>query len=90
MELLPEIVQIINRWPEPQVSIIGHTDTVGNEDTNNLLSQKRAETMRNLLIDAGISIEVIKIRAHGKSDPLVPTGPNVSEPRNRRVEILVR
>lgn len=90
MDLLPEIVRVIKRWPEPQVSIIGHTDTVGNEDINNRLSLKRAETVRNLLIDAGISIEVIKIRAHGKNDPLVPTGPNVSEPRNRRVEILVR
>ncbi|MFN2435557.1 MAG: OmpA family protein [Desulfotignum sp.] len=80
----------MNRWPEPQVSIIGHTDTVGNEDTNKRLSLKRAETVRSLLIDAGISIEVIKIRAHGKNDPLVPTGPNVSEPRNRRVEIFVR
>jgi outer membrane protein OmpA-like peptidoglycan-associated protein len=90
MDLLSEIVQVINTWPEPQVSIIGHTDTMGDRNINNRLSLARAETVRNLLIDAGVPTGIMIIRAHGQNDPLVPTGPNVSEPRNRRVEIFVR
>ncbi|MFY9111995.1 MAG: OmpA family protein [Bacteriovoracaceae bacterium] len=89
-ELLPEIVQLINERPYPQVSIIGHTDTMGDKDLNNRLSLERAEAIRNMLADQGVPREIMEVSAHGQNDPLVPTGPNVSEPRNRRVEILVR
>jgi outer membrane protein OmpA-like peptidoglycan-associated protein len=89
-ELLTEIMQLINERPYPQVSIIGHTDTMGDKELNNLLSMERAEAIRAMLADEGVSSEIMEVSAHGQNDPLVPTGPDVSEPRNRRVEILVR
>ncbi len=89
-ELLPEIVQLINERPYPQVSIIGHTDTMGDKELNNLLSLERAEAIRAMLADEGVPSEIMEVSAHGQNDPLVPTGPDVSEPRNRRVEIFVR
>lgn len=89
-ELLPEIVQLINDRPHPQVTIIGHTDTMGDKELNNRLSLERAEAIRNMLASEGVPGEIMGISAHGENDPLVPTGPDVSEPRNRRVEIFVR
>jgi outer membrane protein OmpA-like peptidoglycan-associated protein len=80
----------ISRRPVPDVLVIGHTDTVGSDQVNDALSRQRAETVRVALIDHGITPEVITVIGRGKRDPVVPTGEGVSEPRNRRVEIIVR
>jgi len=72
------------------VELIGHTDTVGAKLANDLLSKQRAETMRKFLLDAGISMDRIEVSGRGEREPLVPTGNEVDEPRNRRVEINVR
>lgn len=90
LELLPKIVQAIKQWPNPQVRVIGHTDTMGDKAYNDLLSLERAEAVYNLLAAEGISRDIMNVYSHGENDPLVPTAPNVYEPRNRRVEILVR
>jgi outer membrane protein OmpA-like peptidoglycan-associated protein len=90
MDLMPKIIQTITTWPHPEVTVIGHTDTMGDKALNTRLSLNRAETVRSLLVDAGVNPELMDIRAHGENDPLVPTGPNMAEPKNRRVEIQVR
>jgi len=47
-------------------------------------------SVRNVLVDAGISASMIEVASHGEADLLVKTGDNAAEPRNRRVEISVR
>ncbi|MGZ5598925.1 MAG: OmpA family protein, partial [Usitatibacter sp.] len=66
------------------------TDTVGSLGFNDRLSLARAERMRELMIGLGIPAERIQAAGRGKRETLVPTDDNVSEPRNRRVEISVR
>jgi outer membrane protein OmpA-like peptidoglycan-associated protein len=90
MDLLPEIVQAIQQWPRPMVTIIGHTDSMGDRVFNDRLSMQRAETVHNLLVEEGVPPGIMETRGHGENDPLVPTPPGVSEPKNRRVEIFVR
>ncbi|HDQ41916.1 MAG TPA: OmpA family protein [Desulfonatronum sp.] len=90
LELLPGILQTIKDWKAPQVSIIGHSDTAGDSVRNYKLSLERAGTVRELLEQGGILSDIMEVFAYGDHDPLVPTGPNISEPRNRRVEILIR
>ena len=80
----------LKRRPAPDIVVIGHTDTVGNLAFNDKLSLARAERMRELMIGLGIAPERIQAAGRGKREPLVPTEENVSEPRNRRVEISVR
>jgi len=70
--------------------VIGHTDTVGSLDFNDKLSRARADRMRELLIERGLPGERIQAAGRGKRELLVPTEDNVSEPKNRRVEINVR
>jgi outer membrane protein OmpA-like peptidoglycan-associated protein len=89
-DMIPEIVQLIQNKLYPQVSVIGHTDTSGDMAYNNKLSLSRAESVRNMLEQRGVSPSLLKIYAYGENDPLVPTGPDVSEPKNRRVEVFVR
>ena len=80
----------IARRPVPDVLVIGHTDTVGTDAFNDVLSRQRGEVVRKALLARGIQIENVVVVGRGKREPIVPTADNVAEPRNRRVEILVR
>jgi outer membrane protein OmpA-like peptidoglycan-associated protein len=70
--------------------VIGHTDSVGSEEANDLLSLQRAQSVLQVLIETGISALSIDATGRGEREPLVITADGVDEPRNRRVEISVR
>ncbi|MEO5338338.1 MAG: OmpA family protein [Magnetospirillum sp. WYHS-4] len=74
----------------PEVDAIGHTDRVGDAAGNFRLGFERAATVREFLIRGGIPSAAIETRSHGEGDPLVKTPDETPEPRNRRVEIMVR
>jgi outer membrane protein OmpA-like peptidoglycan-associated protein len=80
----------IKRRPVYEIEVIGHTDSVGDRAYNQQLSRKRAAALRQRLVRDGIERGSISIAGRGELDPAVKTGPQVSEPRNRRVEITVR
>ena len=69
---------------------IGHTDTVGELTNNDRLSAQRAERVKTFLVDIGIPASRIQTAGRGERELLIATGDNVDEPRNRRVEIIVR
>lgn len=89
-QIVESVFAEIARRPVPDVLVIGHTDAVGSDQLNDALSRQRAETVRVALIAHGIAPESITVVGRGKRDPVVPTAEGVSEPRNRRVEIVVR
>jgi len=69
--------------------IEGHTDTTGDMQTNLVLSQRRAESVRDFLTkEFRVSPSRLEAVGLGESELLVPTGDQVSEPRNRRVQVL--
>ena len=74
----------------PDILVIGHTDAVGSDAYNDALAMKRAEAVRSALITRGIASEHVVAIGRGKRELLVPTPEGVAEPRNRRVEIVVR
>ncbi len=80
----------LKRRPLPDIVVIGHTDTVGSLPFNDRLSLQRAERLREMLVGLGIPGERVQAAGRGKRELLVPTDENVSEARNRRVEINVR
>jgi len=73
-----------------EIAVIGHTDRVGALEYNDTLSRKRAERVRKDFVDRGIPENAINVAGRGEREPVVPTGDEVDEPRNRRVEISVR
>ncbi len=87
---MPDIFAAVKAFPVPEVAIVGHTDTMGNADTNVALGLKRATSVQRLLVDAGLDPAIIEVRSHGEVDQAVKTPDNTPEPRNRRVEIVVR
>ncbi len=90
LSVLPDIIDAINARNSVDIGIIGHADTVGDRNYNMKLSTRRAEVVSRLLIERGIKPEYLEISSHGKENPLIKTGDNVSEHRNRRVEVVVR
>ncbi len=77
-------------WPAAEVVITGHTDRVGTQEYNDALSLRRAAVVAKRLIAAGVPAERISVTGRGEREPLVPTEDEVTEPRNRRVELKVR
>ncbi len=88
--LFPEILKNIKNRKSTEVYVVGHTDLVGTEAYNMELSSKRARYVRDLLASNGIRPGALFVSYYGKSRPLVATRNEISEPRNRRVEVLVR
>jgi outer membrane protein OmpA-like peptidoglycan-associated protein len=70
-----------------RISVIGHTDTTGTQRYNQRLSEYRAAAVRRALIADGVSPDAIATSGVGKTGLLVPTGDQVRDPQNRRVEI---
>jgi outer membrane protein OmpA-like peptidoglycan-associated protein len=87
---LEKVFGELRHRPLPDILVIGHTDTVGGLAYNDRLSLARAERLRDMLAGLGIPAERIQAAGRGKRELLVPTEDNISEPRNRRVEINVR
>ena len=73
-----------------EVQITGHTDRVGKVEDNDRLSMERAETIRDVLIKNGLHANFIRVVGRGEREPLIPTPDEQVEPRNRRVEVIVR
>jgi outer membrane protein OmpA-like peptidoglycan-associated protein len=89
-KLVPQILQTVRDRLVPEVDVVGHTDTTGTPESNFQLGLKRATTVRELLVQAGLDPSLIDVKSHGESDPVVRTPNNTYEPRNRRVEVAVR
>ena len=89
-QALDVAVAAIARRGSVDVSVDGHTDTAGDPAVNMRLSLARAQAVRDRLVSAGVPAGIITVRYHGKGVLLVPTGDNVDEPKNRRVEVVVR
>jgi outer membrane protein OmpA-like peptidoglycan-associated protein len=73
-----------------EVQVTGHTDRVGEATDNDRLSAERAEAIKAMLVEKGLRAHFVRAVGRGEREPLVPTEDEVREPRNRRVEIIVR
>jgi len=88
--LVPEILRVVKQRSDPEVAVVGHTDTLGPSSANVALAMKRAAFVGRLLIEAGLDKTTIELASHGEAALLIPTPDETPEPRNRRVEITVR
>ena len=89
-KIVDNVFTEIARRPVADVMIIGHTDTVGTDAANDALSRQRAEVVRSAFVARGLAVDKVVTVGRGKRELAVPTADGVAEPRNRRVEILVR
>ncbi|MDY6972193.1 MAG: OmpA family protein [Thermodesulfobacteriota bacterium] len=85
-----EIIAEARKRASTDISVNGHTDRCGSNKFNIGLSHRRAEKVKDLLIAGGIASEAISVTSHGEGNLLIKTEDNAPEPRNRRVEVIVR
>lgn len=87
---IDSVVAEVAARPSPEIAVVGHTDFVGSDQYNDTLSLQRALRVRDMLVRRGIPTKIIQAAGRGKREPMVQTSDDVAEPRNRRVEIIVR
>ena len=88
--VLAQLRAAVTDYPSPEITVIGHTDRVGSAQDNDRLSLQRAQTVRDLLVNAGVDPSLIAIAGRGEREPAVATADEVPLADNRRVEINLR
>lgn len=87
---LQELIEIIQSRSPAAVDIIGHTDRAGDADKNYELALQRAYAVEKFLHDHAVKMERSTIVSYGENDLLIPTEDGIAEPKNRRVEVVIR
>jgi outer membrane protein OmpA-like peptidoglycan-associated protein len=86
-ELLARIAGIMMTSHDYTISVNGHTDDVGSDAYNQGLSERRAASVRNYLVKAGLPADILSVEGHGKKVPLVRASSDAARAKNRRVEL---
>ncbi len=87
---LDKVADILARYPKTTVTIVGHTDNIGSEAYNQQLSERRARSVMNYLIDRGIAPQRLSAVGRGETQPRATNATEAGRQLNRRVEILIR
>lgn len=82
-----ELYSLLAERPELRIRIIGHTDDIGSDRSNQILSEGRAKSIREEMINRGIEGTRIETKGRGERDPIVPNDSDEHRQKNRRVEI---
>ncbi len=88
--IIAEAAQNSTKVQTTRIQVNGYTDTSGTPEYNMGLSIRRANSVKAQLITDGVPANIISIEGFGDTHLLVPTGPGVREPQNRRVEIILQ
>jgi len=87
--LLDEVVSVLRDFPKMRLSIEGHTDSVGGESMNMRLSQRRAEAVRDYLVESGIAFERLEAIGYGLTKPVASNKTARGRALNRRTEFRI-
>ena len=85
-----KIASTLSSYDKTVIHVVGHTDTVGSASFNQTLSNQRASAVGSYLASQGLPANRIREEGRGERELLVRTGDNTAEPRNRRVDIVIK
>jgi outer membrane protein OmpA-like peptidoglycan-associated protein len=88
-ERLARISGIVLAYPDLKLQIEGYTDSIGSDEYNQTLSDKRAEAVRDYLVSSGVSMNNVAAQGMGKADPVADNSTAAGRKLNRRVEMIV-
>jgi len=86
---LNELAEVLQKKPEWNLQIAGHTDNVGNAQSNLILSKKRAEAVKQFMVDRGIDKERLFVLYFGETQPIESNDTKEGRQANRRVEMTI-
>jgi outer membrane protein OmpA-like peptidoglycan-associated protein len=88
-QTIDAVVAAVKKLGTSALSVVGNTDTVGSQEYNQALSEERAKVVADALAGMGIPEGAMTLAGRSWNELAVPTGANVREPKNRRVEIVL-
>jgi outer membrane protein OmpA-like peptidoglycan-associated protein len=86
---LDKLAAFLGEYPDRTVLIEGHTDSVGSEESNQFLSQRRAESVRSYLVNRGVQANRITTAGLGEGSPVASNDTATGRQQNRRVEVII-
>lgn len=86
---LNKLVTILNKYPDTDIQVIGHTDSKGTDDYNQGLSQRRANSVLSYLRSHNINTNRLAAKGMGESDPVASNETDDGRAQNRRVEFVI-
>lgn len=86
---LKELTEVLKKYEETDILIEGHTDSSGDDDLNQTLSEKRAGSVKNYLIAQGITANRISSIGYGENQPVADNETVEGKAQNRRVEVAI-
>lgn len=89
-QVLDEIVTLLSDNPDVDVEIAGHTDSDGSDSFNRSLSEQRAQSVKNYLVQHGISSARLSATGFGESNPIESNSTPSGKAQNRRIEFIIR
>ena len=87
---LNELYQFLVMRPNQKIRIVGHTDNVGSDRSNQVLSEGRCKEVKQEMVSRGVKAERIEIEGRGERDPIVPNDTEEHRQMNRRVEVILK
>ncbi|RJP94379.1 MAG: OmpA family protein [Desulfobacteraceae bacterium] len=88
-QTLDNLAAFLDKYPECNVQVEGHTDSTGSAELNLDLSERRAQSVKIALLERGISFDRINAVGYGKDRPIAPNDTAAGRQQNRRVEIVI-
>lgn len=86
---ISKLADILNKYPEDRIRVEGHTDNTGNKSKNEVLSSRRAEAVKNVLMGRGVKDTQIMILGMGQTQPIADNQSSQGRALNRRVELHI-
>jgi outer membrane protein OmpA-like peptidoglycan-associated protein len=88
-ERLAKVSGIVLAYPSLHLQVEGHTDSVGSDEYNQQLSERRADAVRDYIVQQGISAASIEAKGFGKTEPIASNETSEGRQQNRRVELVL-
>ena len=88
-EKLAKVAGILLAYPGLEIALEGHTDSIGSDQYNQNLSERRAQSVRTYLVSSGIKQDMVRAMGFGESQPVVSNDNSAGRQQNRRVELVV-
>jgi outer membrane protein OmpA-like peptidoglycan-associated protein len=82
--------EVLVKYPDTYVTVEGHTDSTGKPDYNQRLSERRADAVRDLLVQYGVPASRLSIKGYGESNPVADNSTPEGRQSNRRVQLEIR
>lgn len=86
---IQKVATFLKENPERRTIVVGYTDNVGDASFNQRLSQQRAESVRDLLIQNGVPAAQVESRGRGDSSPVASNDDAIGRQQNRRIELII-